>query len=368
LRAVLLLEDGTIFKGKNFGVNGEASGEVVFNTSMCGYQEIITDPSYYGQIVTMTYTQIGNYGVNNDDIESKKVQATGFAVREYLDYFSNWRAKSSLQDYLKKYNIVGISEIDTRMLTRHIRIKGAMKGIISTETDNTKKLMEKLENHPDMVGRDLVKYVTSKDCYVYNEKKFNSKYSIVAVDYGIKFSILKCFDTIGFKIIIVPAKTPPGEILKLEPDGILLSNGPGDPAAVDYAVNNVKGLLGKKPVFGICIGHQLMALALGALTYKLKFGHHGGNHPVRNLLNGKVEITTQNHGFAVDFNSLKKIKSSSFEVTHINLNDNTIEGIQYPDINAFSVQYHPEAGPGPYDSKYIFNNFIDYIEKFYRNN
>lgn len=368
MKAVLLLEDGTLFKGKNFGTSGEVIGEVVFNTSMTGYQEILTDPSYYGQIVAMTYTQIGNYGVNDDDNESKKVQVTGFVVREYFDYFSNWRAKSSLQNYLKKYNIVGISDIDTRMLTRHIRLSGAMKGIVSTETDNIKKLRVKLDNYPDMVGSDLVKYVTSKRSFIYNERKYDFKYSIVAIDYGIKFNILRCLDRAGFKITVVPANSKPQEILRLEPDGIFLSNGPGDPAAVRYAVDNISDLLGRRPIFGICLGHQLMALALGAVTYKLKFGHHGGNHPVKNLLTGEVEITTQNHGFAVDFASLKKISRSSYRITHINLNDNTIEGIEYPDIYAYSVQHHPEAGPGPYDSRYIFSSFNNCIERFNKNN
>jgi carbamoyl-phosphate synthase small subunit len=358
-----MLQDGLIFKGENFGSDGEVMGEVVFNTSMTGYQEILTDPSYCGQIVTMTYTQIGNYGINNQDIESKKIQVSGFIVREYLDYYSNWRAKSSLQEYLKKYNIIGISEIDTRMLTRRIRLSGAMKGIISTETSDVKKLKEKLDAYPDMTGSDLVKYVTCKKSYVYNEKRQNFKYTIVAIDFGIKLNILRCLDNAGFNIIVVPAGTSPEEVMSLNPDGIFLSNGPGDPAAVGYAIENIAGLLGKKPVFGICLGHQLMALALGAKTYKLKFGHHGGNHPVKNLNTGKVEITTQNHGFAIYRQSLKKIKRSSYKITHMNLNDNTIEGIEYPEIKAFSIQHHPEAGPGPYDSRYIFKDFKELIEK-----
>ena len=364
LKAILLLEDGTIFEGKSFGKTGEVTGEVVFNTSMTGYQEILTDPSYYGQIVTMTYTQIGNYGINEDDIESSKVQVRGFIVREYFDDYSNWRAKKSLDSYLKQYNIVGISEIDTRMLTRHIRLSGAMKGIISTETDNIKILKSRLTKHPDMAGSDLVKYVTCKEKYIYNKRSNNHRYRIAALDYGIKLNILRCLDSAGFKITLLPATASPDELLSLNPDGIFLSNGPGDPAAVTYAINTISTIIGRKPVFGICLGHQLMAIALGAKTYKLKFGHHGGNHPVKNLDTGKVEITTQNHGFSVEVESLEKIDMTSYRITHINLNDNTIEGIEYPEISAYSVQHHPEAGPGPYDSRYIFKSFADYIERF----
>src|SRR4030066_1261967 len=265
-KTLLVLSGGIVFEGRSFGYEGETLGEVVFNTSMTGYQEILTDPSYYGQIVTMTYTQIGNYGINNQDIESKKIQASGFIVREYLEYYSNWRAKSSLREYLKKYNIIGISEIDTRMLTRRIRLSGAMKGIISTETSDVKKLKEKLDAYPDMTGSDLVKYVTCKKSYVYNKKKQNFKYTVVAIDFGIKLNILRCLDNAGFNIIVVPADTTPKEVMGLNPDGIFLSNGPGDPAAMGYAIENIAELLGKKPVFGICLGHQLIGLALGANT------------------------------------------------------------------------------------------------------
>lgn len=364
MEAVLLLEDGTIFKGKSFGCQGEIAGEVVFNTSMTGYQEILTDPSYYGQIVTMTYPQIGNYGINDEDIESFKVQVSGFVVREYFDFYSNWRAVKSLESYLKQYDIVGISEIDTRMLTRKTRISGAMKGVISTETANIKKLTEKIKLHPGMKGRDLTGFVTCKEIYEYNPGKKDYKNLVVAIDFGIKFNILRCLDAAGFKVIVVPADTKPEKILSYSPDGIFLSNGPGDPSAVDYAIKNICSLFGKKPIFGICLGHQLMAIALGAKSFKLKFGHHGVNHPVKNLLTGKVEITTQNHGFAIDENSLHNLNGTSSRITHINLNDGTIEGVEFPEVFAFSVQHHPEAGSGPHDSKYLFDYFNEYIKKF----
>jgi carbamoyl-phosphate synthase small subunit len=373
LKAILLLEDGTLFRGISFGAEGEAIGEVVFNTSMTGYQEILTDPSYYGQIITMTYPQIGNYGVNEEDVESSKVHVSGFVVREYFDDYSNFRAKTSISSYLKKNSVTGISEIDTRMLTKRIRLSGAMKGIISTETDDIKNLGNKLKNHPDMAGSDLVKYVTCKSSYIYKgDAEFNKgnpssagpKYKIAVLDFGIKFNILRCLDGAGFKLHVMPARADVKKILEFNPDGVFLSNGPGDPAAVGYAIKTISEMLGRIPIFGICLGHQLMAIALGAKTYKLKFGHHGGNQPVKNLENGRVEITTQNHGFSVDTDSLKSIKQSSFKITHRNLNDDTIEGLKYPEIFAYSVQHHPEAAPGPYDSRYIFKNFKQYIEEF----
>jgi len=359
-----MLEDGELFEGKNIGCSGEAIGEVVFNTSMMGYQEILTDPSYCEQIVTMTYPQIGNYGVNSEDVESDKIQAKGLIVKECFDYYSNWRAEYSLQDYLKKYGVVGLEGIDTRQLTRHIRLEGSMKGIISTKTEDKDELKEKLNSYPSIINRDLVKYVTCGKPYVYNPERSDYRHVVVAVDFGAKMGILKCLDWEGFRLIVVPASTKPEEILKYNPDGVFLSNGPGDPAAVGYAVKTIKELIGKKPIFGICLGHQLLAIALGAKTYKLKFGHHGGNHPIKNIETGKVEITSQNHGFAVSEESLKNIKGTDYKITHLNLNDNTIEGLEYVDINAYAVQYHPEGKPGPHDSRYIFSKFTELIENF----
>jgi len=364
LKANLFLEDGMIFKGVNIGLDGETIGEVVFNTSMIGYQEILTDPSYYGQIVVLTYPEIGNYGVNSEDIESDKIQASGLIVKEYFNYYCNWRAEGNLQDYLKKNNIVGLEGIDTRQLTRHVRLKGSMKGIISTETDDKAELKKRLDSYPSIIKRDLVKYVTCDAPYVYNPDRSDYKNVVVVVDFGVKRGILKCLDWEGFKLIVVPASTGPEEILEYNPDGILLSNGPGDPSAIDYATKNIKKLIGRRPIFGICMGHQLLATALGAKTYKLKFGHHGGNHPVKNLETGKVEITSQNHGFAVSKESLEGIKGTGYEITHVNLNDNTIEGLQYKDIDAYTIQFHPEGKPGPHDSRYIFNKFTQLIKNF----
>ncbi|MDD3520243.1 MAG: glutamine-hydrolyzing carbamoyl-phosphate synthase small subunit [Actinomycetota bacterium] len=364
MKALLVLEDGKKFIGKSFGSHGEMVGEVVFNTSMMGYQEIITDPSYCEQIVTMTYPQIGNYGVNKKDTESGKIQVSGLIVKEYLDFYSNYRATESLDSYLKKSGIVGLFDIDTRELTRHIRIKGAMKGIISTENFDIDYLISKVEEYPGLTGRDLTKDVSCKKAYIYNKNIKNHKYFVVAVDYGIKTSILKCMSDAGLKVKVVPPHTSAEEILMENPDGIFLSNGPGDPSAVDYAIPEIKKLLNKKPIFGICLGHQLLAIALGAKTFKLKFGHHGGNHPVKNLSTGKIEITAQNHGFNVEMKSLQNIKNIDLEITHMNLNDNTVEGINYKDLNAFSVQYHPEAKPGPDDSKYLFDDFLSLMKNF----
>lgn len=356
MKALLALEDGTVFEGKNFGAKGEAYGEVVFNTSMTGYQEILTDPSYAGQIVTMTYPHIGNYGINFHDFESKGPCLRGFVVKEASKIYSNWQASESLQEFLKKYQIVGIEDIDTRALTKRIRTVGAMKGVISTVDLNPRRLVEKAKESPGLIGRDLVQEVTGKKPFYWENQ--DGKYHVVAFDFGIKHHILRSLKKRNCQIKVVPAKTKAKEVLRENPDGILLSNGPGDPEGVPYAIDTVRKLLGKKPIFGICLGHQLLALALGGKTYKLKFGHHGGNQPVKNLRTGKVEITAQNHGFAVDENSLGK----AVEITHLNLNDNTVEGIYCYDIPAFSVQYHPEASPGPHDSRYLFDNFMDMMK------
>jgi len=370
VKAILLLEDGTVFKGTAFGAKGHKCGEVVFNTSMTGYQEILTDPSYNEQIVTMTYPLIGNYGTNKPDWESRKIFASGFIVKENCNYPSNWRNTDSLSDYLKKNNIVALEGIDTRKLVKHIRTEGAMKGIISSDQLIKKELIEKLRSYPGLVNRDIVKNVTARKSYHWDkgvfdvlagkQQKTKAKYKIVAFDFGIKQNILRLLCSHGCDVTVVPAKTTAKEVLSQKPDGIFLSNGPGDPAPVGYAIETVKKLLGKVPVFGICLGHQILSLALGGASYKLKFGHRGGNHPVKNLKTGKIEITSQNHGFCVDIDSLK---DKDVELTHINLNDNTLEGLRCKKIPAFSVQYHPEASPGPHDSAYLFNSFITMMDE-----
>lgn len=365
MKAILLLEDGTVFKGTSFGAKGQKCGEVVFNTSMTGYQEILTDPSYKEQIITMTYPLIGNYGTNECDWESRKIFASGFIVKENCSYPSNWRNKNSLSDYLETNNVIGLEGIDTRKLVKHIRTQGAMKGIISSTDLNIDKLKKKLANYPGLVGRDIVKDVTVKKQYSWNKavidvlngnkQKPEKKYKIVAFDFGIKRNILRLLCTYGCDVKVVPAATSSDEVLSQKPDGVFLSNGPGDPAPVTYAIETVKNLLRKVPIFGICLGHQILSLALGGKTYKLKFGHRGANHPVKNLQTGKIEITSQNHGFCVDIDSLK---NKDIELTHLNLNDNTVEGIRCKEVGAFSVQYHPEASPGPHDSAYLFAEFI----------
>ena len=350
---VLLLQDGRFFYGKKFGSDGETIGEVCFNTGMTGYQEILTDPSYCQQIVTMTFPHIGNYGVNPDDYESDRIQVAGFVIKEETDIPSNWRSTQSLGDYLKDHNIVGIQKIDTRALTRHIRDNGAMNGIISTIDSNLESLKKKLSQAPNMTGLDLAKEVTCKDSYLWSTIQ-NGQYKVAAIDFGIKHNILRLLESHGCNVTVFPAHVTSKEILDFNPDGVFLSNGPGDPEAVTYGIETVKKLLGEKPIFGICLGHQILALALGGKTFKLKFGHRGCNHPVKNLESGKVEITSQNHGFAVDLDSLP----SNIEQTHINLNDNTSEGIRCKGLSAFSVQYHPESSPGPHDSRYLFEQFI----------
>ena len=350
--AILLLADGRIFEGKSFGSQGETTGEVCFNTGMTGYQEILTDPSYCMQIVTMTSPHIGNYGINEEDIESENIQVAGFIIKEETMTPSNWRSTQSLGEYLKENKIVGIKEIDTRSLTRHIRDKGAMNGIISSNDLDIQSLDKKLKKFPDMNGLDLAKDVTTQKKYKWPGK---GRYKVAVIDFGIKKNILRLLSDAGCELTVFPASIKAEDILSLEPDGVFLSNGPGDPLAVTYGIETVKKLLGKVPLFGICLGHQILALALGASTFKLKFGHRGINHPVRNNEKNTVEITSQNHGFAVDLDSLPPNVIS----THINLNDNTSGGIRCTDIPAFSVQYHPESSPGPHDSRYLFNQFIE---------
>ena len=350
--AILLLADGRKFEGKSFGYQGESTGEVCFNTGMTGYQEILTDPSYCKQIVTMTSPHIGNYGINEEDIESENIQVAGFVIKEETITPSNWRSTKSLGEYLNENKIVGIKQIDTRSLTRHIRDKGAMNGIISSNDLNIHSLEKKLKEFPDMNGLDLAKDVTTQKKYNWPGK---GQYKVAVIDFGIKKNILRLLSNAGCDLTVFPASIKAEDILSFEPDGVFLSNGPGDPLAVTYGIETVKKLLGKVPLFGICLGHQILALALGASTFKLKFGHRGINHPVRNNEKNTVEITSQNHGFAVDLDSLPPNVIS----THINLNDNTSGGIRCTDIPAFSVQYHPESSPGPHDSRYLFNQFIE---------
>ncbi len=363
LKALIMLEDGTHFWGYSFTGPGETFGEIVFNTGMTGYQEILTDPSYYGQIVTMTYPLIGTYGINDEDMESARIQVAGFIIREYQPYYSNYRAKRSLGDWLKEQGILGVEGVDTRALTRHIRNYGAMKGGMTTETLDPKKFLEKVKASPDYVGRDLVKFVTSPKPYYYGPEGFDfncqsfknkAEYRVAVLDCGLKYNQLRLMVQRGAECLVFPADTPAEKILAEDPHGIFLSNGPGDPSALPYVVETVKNLLGKRPIFGICLGHQILGQALSASTYKLRFGHRGINHPVLNLLNGRVEITSQNHGFCVRAEELPK----DVIITHINLNDNTLEGIYAPDLKAFSVQYHPENAPGPWDSLYLFDSFF----------
>jgi len=353
----IFFQNGKILEGQSLGYIGTTGGEVCFNTGMTGYQEILTDPSYCGQMVTMTYPHIGNYGVNPDDVESDKIQCSGFIVKQASEFPSNYRSTSSIGEYLEKNKIVGIQNIDTRMITRMIRDEGAMNAVISSNNLSNQEFENELSKLPDMNGLDLAKAVTCKDPYLYNDIT-NQNYKIAAFDFGVKENILRILSDLGCEIKVFPAATSSADIIEYNPDGIFLSNGPGDPEACTYAIKTVKELLGKKPIFGICLGHQILALALGAKTFKLKFGHRGCNHPVKNLETNVIEITSQNHGFAVVDEALP----TNMEITHINLNDNTIEGLRCIEHNAFSVQHHPEASPGPHDSRYLFNNFIQLIE------
>ncbi|NOK15774.1 glutamine-hydrolyzing carbamoyl-phosphate synthase small subunit [Corallococcus carmarthensis] len=365
-RAVLALADGTTFEGRAFGASGETVGEVVFNTSMYGYQEILTDPSYVGQIVTMTYPEMGNIGANAGDEEAGLPHAVGMVVRSLTKTPSNWRSQETLDAYLARHGRVGIEGVDTRRLVRHLRTHGAQTGIISTENVSAAALSERARSAVGMEGLDLATGVSTKEPYLFTtptpdvflatgdkQPEPELKYDVVAYDYGLKRSMLQYLVDVGCRVTVVPAHTTAEQVLAKKPHGVFLANGPGDPAAVKGADRTVAALLGKVPVFGICLGHQIMALALGGRTYKMKFGHRGGNQPVKDLTTGKVEITAQNHGFAVDDASLK----GKAVVTHINLNDGTVEGLAVPDARAFSVQYHPEASPGPHDARYLFSRF-----------
>jgi carbamoyl-phosphate synthase small subunit len=374
--ATLALADGRIFRGRAFGAIGETVGEVVFNTAMTGYQEVLTDPSYKGQMVCMTYPEIGNVGVNADDEESESVYVEGFIVREYVAQPSNWRSQMALGDYLERAGVVGIEGIDTRALVRHIRTSGAQEAVISSVHNKPNFLVAKAQASPGLLGRDLVKEVTATTGYDWeiadwdleggyrqpSKEQLRDAPLIVAIDYGIKRNILRRLVATGFRVKVMPAFATAAEVLALNPDGVFLSNGPADPAAVPYASETVRGLLGKKPIFGICLGHQILGLALGGRTYKLGFGHHGANHPVMDLRTRRVEITSQNHGFAVDAESL----AGKAELSHLNLNDQTVEGLRGIGVPFFSVQYHPEASPGPHDSSYLFERFLRLVHEFPR--
>ncbi len=371
MKAVLALADGRIFQGKTFGATGEATGEVVFNTAMTGYQEVLTDPSYKGQMVTMTYTQVGNTGINPEDVESNQLYLSGFIVKEYLDCYSNWRATMSLDAYLKENGVVGIQGLDTRALTRHLRDFGAQNGIISTTDFDPESLLKKVRALPSMAGLDLASGVSCEKPYHWTEGLWDLedgypqvdpkslKYKVVAYDFGIKQNILRCLVSAGCDVTVVPATFPAEEALAMHPDGIFLSNGPGDPEPLVQVQQEIRTFIGKKPIFGICLGHQLLGLALGGRTMKLPFGNHGSNLPVMDMSTHKVEITAQNHGFAVDLESL----GAAACLGHENLNDQTVEGIRHCDLPIFSVQHHPEASPGPHDSHYLFGRFVEMMEK-----
>jgi carbamoyl-phosphate synthase small subunit len=364
-RALLVLEDGLAFPGRSFGSSGETTGEVVFNTALTGYQEVLTDPSYAGQIVTMTYPHIGNYGVNRRDVESRRPQVAGFVVREVAQVASSWRAEGSLPDYLDEAGVVGIAGIDTRALTRHLRTHGAQRGIISTETDDVDRLREKALSSRSMVGTDLAREVSCAGPYEAAEgagaEGAGAPFRVVAYDFGLKQNILRMLVASGCRVTVVPATTTAETALASSPDGVFLSNGPGDPEPCTYAVEAARELMERRvPLFGICLGHQILGLACGGTTYKLKFGHRGANHPVKNLLTGQVEVTSQNHGFAVAPGLFER---PPFDLTHVNLNDGTVEGFRHRELPVMSVQYHPEASPGPHDSHYLFREFVDLMAK-----
>jgi carbamoyl-phosphate synthase small subunit len=380
MRAILALEDGRIFEGESFGATGTRVGEVCFNTSMTGYQEVLTDPSYRGQIVAMTYPLIGNYGTNALDQESREPHVRGFVIEELSQVPSSWRSEASLEEYLQRWDIPGVQGIDTRALTRHLRERGAMKACLTSEASSEKEAVAQASEGEGVIGMDYVHEVSTAAPYQWDpDNRLSTDWSVasgnadeiiqqalpsvrhqvVAFDYGIKENILRRLRQNGFGVTVVPAATTADEVLALNPDGVFLSNGPGDPSAVPYAHESLRGLLGKKPIFGICLGHQILGFAVGGKTFKLKFGHRGGNQPVKDLRTGKVAITSQNHGFAVDADSLP----SEMEVTHINLNDGTVEGMRHRELPVFSVQYHPEAAPGPHDASYFFSQFAELIEQ-----
>jgi len=375
MRALLALEDGRIFEGESFGASGTEVGEICFNTSMTGYQEVLTDPSYRGQIVAMTYPLIGNYGTNATDQESTRPHVRGFVIEELSQFPSNWRAEESLDDYLKRWKVAGVQGIDTRALTRHLRTRGAMKACLTTEKMSAEEAVTKAFEGEGVIGMDYVREVTTPTIFQWDPTDELSRqwslatvdesprlppirHRIVAFDYGMKRNILRLLRQRGFGVTVVPATTTADQVLALDPDGIFLSNGPGDPEALPYAHETVRSLIGRKPIFGICLGHQVLGFAFGGGTFKLKFGHRGGNQPVKDLRSGKVAITSQNHGFAVDPESLPP----EIEITHVNLNDNTVEGMRHKTLPVFSVQYHPEAAPGPHDAEYFFEQFAELIE------